>query len=224
MRRLALPRPVALAVLVLGLLAALAALALTTVARPTQTLTATAAPGGRAPLVLTAPGVLESRPGPVTVTARGEGDVLLAVGREDDVLAWAGDAARTTLTRLSGPEVLAVETAPGASTAPDPEGSDLWVQEASGQGSASLTHDAPDGAWLLLVAGDGTGPAPQEVSLAWQEEAAPTWALPVLVAGLLLALLGAASLLARRRPAPAPAAQEPVPVGSRPAGGREDAP
>lgn len=192
-------RALPLLLLTAGLVLALVAVAVMTVARPTTTVTATASVRSGAPLVLTAPGVLESRDGPVTVRARGEGRLVLAVGRTDDVTAWAGDTARTTVTRLSSASVLAVRDRSGATTAPDPAGSDLWVQQATGTGSASLTHHPQPGSWLLLAAGDGSSPAPRTLTLGWREHRAPAWAVPVLVVGALALAAGALLLLRARR-------------------------
>ena len=183
----------------LGLVAALVALAVMTVARPTADVSATAtAPA--APVVVTAPGLLESRPGPVRVTASGEGPVLLAVGREDDVAAWVGAAAHATLTRLTAPTEVAVTTTEGELTAPDPAGSDLWLAEESGDGSAALTYQPGPGSSVLLAAGDGSGPAPA-VTLTWREATTPGWAVPLLVAGLLALVVGLLPLLLARRAA-----------------------
>jgi hypothetical protein len=198
-RRRARRRAAPLALAAAGLVLALTALAAMTVARPATTVTATASVRSAAPLLLSAPGVLESRDGAVTVRARGTGRVVLAVGREQDVTAWAGDTARTTVTRLASASVLATRDRSGAATAPDPAGSDLWVQQATGSGAASLTYHPRPGSWLVLAAGDGSGAAPRSLSLGWREHRAPDWAAPVLGVGLLLLLAGALPLL-RGRP------------------------
>src|SRR5699024_10759361 len=64
---------------------------------------------------------------------------------------------------------------------PDPAGSDLWVEEVSGSGEVVYEWTAEPGRWVMLAAGDGTGPAPQ-VELTWDREV-PT---PLLVPGLIL--------------------------------------
>ena len=198
----------------LGLVAVLIAVAVMTVARPTSAVSATAPAPSAAPVVVTAPGVLESRSGPVRVTARGEGPVRLAVGREDDVTAWVGAAAHATVTGLTSATEVAVSTTEGEPTTPDPEGSDLWVEEDAGDGSASLEHDPQPGAWLLLAAGDGSTPAPA-LTLTWDEPTTPGWALPLLVVGAVALVLGALPLLLARFGGRAARLAERVPAPSR---------
>jgi hypothetical protein len=191
-----------LPVLVAGLLAlaGLAALSIGTVQRtlwlPDDEVTATARIAGSAPVVITEPGVLELRNGPVRVTARSRGGtpVLLAVGRETDVKAWVGPAAHTRLTGLAGQGAFAVETTEGEPTVPDPAASDLWVQRETGGGRAAITYDREDGRWLLLAASDGTAAAPAEITMTWPREVSTPWSAPLIVAGVVL-LLAAAALL-----------------------------
>lgn len=207
------------AVVLLALLGAVAlgvGIAMRTVWLPDDQVTATARLDGTRPLVVSAPGLLEMRPGPVTVTATSPDDapVLIARGREEDVQAWVGDAAHHVLTGLSGPTALEIEDAgtPPADAdpadpadpdpavpdpaVPDPAGSDLWVQSESGTGEASLTWDDPQGRWLLLFAGDGTAPAPQEVSLTWPREVTTPWSTPLTVTGAVLLALASAGAAA----------------------------
>ena len=43
---------------------------------------------------------------------------------------------------------------------PDPAGSDLWVDETTGNGSAELVWTPRDGRWTLLAAATGEDPGP----------------------------------------------------------------
>jgi hypothetical protein len=210
---------------------------------PDDTWTATADVDDPGLAIVTAPGVLEMRPGPVTVTARGEGPVVLALGREEDVQAWLADAPITTVTGLTSATELSTSPAGGsaagpaggsatdpaadptadptadataqppaegdAASLPDPATSDLWVETVIGDQEASFVPNPPDGRWLVMAASDGTGPAPTELTLTWQRDVdVPFWAVPLVVAGILVALVGLAvlgvvtlgSLLDRRRP------------------------
>ncbi|TGY76973.1 hypothetical protein E5226_17420, partial [Cellulomonas shaoxiangyii] len=86
---------------------------------------------------------------------------------------------------------------------PDPTGSDLWVAEASGAGSAELTWTAQPGRWSVLAV--GTGEAPLQLSLAWPQVVTTPWLVPCVVVGSLLllislALLARGLLRGRRRP------------------------
>jgi hypothetical protein len=82
----------------------------------------------------------------------------------------------------------------GASEQPDPTDSDLWVAQATGDGSARLVWPAQDGRWSLLVA--GTGDSAPTLSLAWPRVVTTPWLWPLVILGSLMAL-AAAALLAR---------------------------
>ncbi|WP_461022556.1 hypothetical protein [Thalassiella azotivora] len=194
-------RVLAVGTAVLGLVALGAGIGLRTVWLPDDQVSASATLSEPGPLVHTAPGLLEARPGPVTVTAERSdgGPVLLALGREADVLAYA-DGVRTTV--LDGfdaeqPSRLTTTTREAAEAPPaltGPAGSDLWVRTETGTGSATLDYDPGEGRWLVLAAGDGTSPAPGTVTLTWPREVSTPWATPLVALGALL-LLGAAGLL-----------------------------
>ena len=204
---------------VLGLLAVGAGVGLRTVWLPDDTVVARASVADPGVVVTTAPGVLEARPGPVTVSARtsDDGPVLLAIGRQGDVEAYVEGLARARLTGFGGPDGSALTSSgdEGDPTVADPATSDLWVQRATGTETATLRYDPPPGRWLLLAAGVGTAPAPSTITLTWPSPVSTPWAVPLIVIGalLLLAAVGLAlpqlrgvrARLGRRRAAPAPA-------------------
>src|SRR5690606_25138788 len=84
---------------------------------------------------------------------------------------------------------------------PNPAGSDLWVAEAVGTGSAELTWIDTPGRWSLVAATDGTGPAP-EIELEWGRQVSTPWLVPGIVVGAIVLVAGATmfvlDLLARR--------------------------
>jgi len=197
----------------LGVAALAVGVGLRTVWLPEDVVRAALSVDEAVPLLVTAPGVLEARPGPVTVEASSDGDtpLLLAVGREHDVEAWVGDAAHTTVTGFAGDAALTSETTEGEVEVPDPAGSDLWVQTVAGEGTVTLEYEAPDGRFLLLAAADGATPAPGQLTLTWPREVTTPWSLPLTVLGALLLLAALALLVASRRrartsrtPAPEP--------------------
>jgi len=94
-------------------------------------------------------------------------------------------------------ETAASTTGDGADAAsgrPDPTDSDLWVAQATGDGSAKLVWPAQEGRWSLLVA--GTGDSAPSLSIAWPRVVTTPWLWPLVILGSILAL-GAAALLAR---------------------------
>ncbi|GHS87961.1 hypothetical protein AGMMS50218_10780 [Actinomycetota bacterium] len=129
--------------------------------------------------------------------------------RTDQVAAPAptGDASAATPTDAAGSTESAEPTEPAAEPSPsgtaagdattdgpavdvaDPTGSDLWVAQATGTGSASLQWTAQPGRWSLVAANLGAGPA--TVALAWPQVVTTPWLWPGVLVGALLLLTAA---------------------------------
>lgn len=183
-----------------GLAAIAVGVAQRTVWLPDDEVTATATLPSGVPLAVTEPGVLEMRDGPVSVevtSPSADAPALLAVGRENDVLAWVGEAAHARVGGLVDEHQLEVTTVDGETPVPDPAGSDLWIQEEVGTGGATFVYDPPEGSWLVLAAGTGEGAAPNQLEITWPREVTTPWSVPLIVTGslLLLAALGLLVLL-----------------------------
>ena len=88
------------------------------------------------------------------------------------------------------PSASATGAVAGGATAAlaDPTGSDLWVAQATGNGTATLTWDAKPGRWSLLVA--SLGESSPVVELAWPRTVTTPWLWPGVVGGVLLVLAG----------------------------------
>jgi hypothetical protein len=150
--------------------------------------------------------------GDVDITVKSGGPFTLAVGRAADVDAWVGDAAHLRVTGV-GEEELETEFTEGEATVPDPSGSDLWTSEETVEGS--VTHhwiNPAEGDFSILLVSDGTAAAPSDISITEPNDASTPLAVPLIVAGALLAVLGIALLFVsprstgsgRGRPTPAP--------------------
>lgn len=199
------------ALAVLGLALLLVGVGMRTVWLPDSDVSASADLSD-APVALTAPGVMEMRPGPVTVRAEGEGTVHLARMREQDAVAWVGESAHVTVTGLDDERTLSTERTDGEAEVPDPTGSVMWLDGAFGDGGAELTWEDRPGRYLLVVAADGTT-APEQLTLTWTREVSTPWAVPLMVVGgVLLAAAAALAVLLRvlgRRTRPAGADPDP---------------
>ncbi|WP_205484219.1 hypothetical protein [Arthrobacter sp. Alg241-R88] len=183
----------AVALVLLGLLTLLAGIGQKTIWAPSETFTASApADSEAAPLTVIDGNLRTLHGGTVKINIEGDGNFLLAAGRPDDVDAWVGQTAHNTVTGVSEDgKALQVEHADGEATTPSPAGSDLWVstENASGQLEYSWTPPA-DGDWTLLLASDGTKPAPASISMTFPNDTSTPWAIPLMVLGSLLILGG----------------------------------
>ncbi|WP_396045673.1 hypothetical protein [Cellulomonas sp. P22] len=102
-----------------------------------------------------------------------------------DATAPTDEAAPSDETATDG----AAAAADAAAVLADPRGSDLWVAESSGEGSATLTWTAQPGRWSLLVA--SVGDEVPTLTMSWPRTVTTPWLVPALVVGLLLLAAGA---------------------------------
>ncbi|MFJ6356501.1 hypothetical protein [Pseudarthrobacter oxydans] len=194
----------AVALVLLGLLTLLAGIGQRTIWAPSETFTASApADAAAAPITVIDQNLRTLHGGTVKIDIEGDGNFMLAAGRPDDVDAWVGQAAHNTISGVSEDRAsLQVEHTDGETTVPNPAGSDLWVstENASGELEYSWTPPA-DGDWTLLLASDGTQPAPASISMTFPNDTSTPWAVPLMVLGSLLVVAGIvlALLSARRR-------------------------
>lgn len=166
----------------------------------------------------------------IRATAPGEQEVTLVVGREVDVTGWVGqephgvvtglsDWDRLATTQVTPDEAAAEDEAPAegtetpaeeaeetaeadeaAAVGVDPAGSDMWVAEASGAGSASLRWSDQPGRWQLLAAGVGEGATAPTLELSWPREVETPYLWPGVIGGIVLVLLGLGIGAASMRP------------------------
>ncbi|WP_411722542.1 hypothetical protein [Mycetocola sp.] len=160
---------------------------------------------------------LTEQPGQQSLTVSGSDEVFLAYGRTADVLAWLGDSPYNALTVDSENDSLKAsvvtpepvendEAAPEEGTEPpteeeqaaaeaeavaqaNPAGSDLWLAEYSEEGALVQTISVPDDVSVIL-ASNGTDPAPDRVEVSWPIDNATPWAGPLIAGGILLLLVG----------------------------------
>jgi len=199
----------AVALVLLGLLTLLAGVGQKTIWAPAETVTASApADGTAAPLTVIDEKLRTVHGGTVKINVKGEGSFMLAAGRPDDVDAWVGKTAHNTVSGVSEDnKSLQMTHTDGEAAAPSPAGSDLWVSTENASGELNYTWNAPaDGDWSLLLASDGTKPAPSTISMTFPNDTSTPWAVPLMVLGGLLVLAGLALLVLK-------------PKGGQPVGG-----
>ena len=121
--------------------------------------------------------------------------IVAAYGLSSDVVAWVGDASYTLITWDDEAQELVSETVKGTeATVPDPVGSDLWYQDYRGAGELGITLNVPDDVALLLAT-DGTLPAPQAVSVTWPVNNDSPFAVVLILVGFAALLLGLIALI-----------------------------
>lgn len=72
---------------------------------------------------------------------------------------------------------------------PDPVGSDLWLEEFTGE-DASITKMNVPASVSVIIASDGTKPAPNTVGINWPVDNRTPFAGPLIVGGMVLGLFG----------------------------------
>ncbi|MFF1633733.1 hypothetical protein [Leifsonia sp. NPDC058248] len=100
----------------------------------------------------------------------------------------SGSTATPTPTPTATPSPSATApatTAPGA----NPAGSDLWLEEFDGTDAKLTRMNVPDGV-SVIIASDGTNPAPNAVRVVWPLDTSTPWAGPLIIAGLALLVVG----------------------------------
>ncbi|GGF38864.1 hypothetical protein [Subtercola lobariae] len=141
--------------------------------------------------------------GEQTVTFSGSPKVFAAYGRTDDVKAWLNGASYADLTVNTGSKPSLTSTivpadpagaANVASGSVDPAGSDLWLEEYTADSSMTRTFSLPAG-YSLIVADDGTAPAPTTVRISWPLDDSTPLAVPFLLTGAIFVVIGLILLL-----------------------------
>jgi hypothetical protein len=176
-----------------------AGIAQRTILRGPESVTESVTVSGDAPFTLIDGSVLTSHPGAQSLSVQGTGTVFAAYGRSSDVTAWL---ARTDYTRLGVDEEGAITTtevaaasapAPGADgvvpAMPSPVGSDLWLEEFQRDGALTTSLQLPQ-EMSVLVASDGSSPAPADIQVTWPIESNTPWAGPLIVGGGILLAFG----------------------------------
>lgn len=142
--------------------------------------------------------------GQANVVMRGDA-AFSALANTRDAEAWLAPFDHVELT--IDPATQSVVTTPVPGTAPttdalavddegnavplDPRGSDLWLDERSGDEGVSRMAVEAVGEQSIIIAGSGAEPLPKGAALVWVQDRATPWAGPLLAAGGLFAVVGA---------------------------------
>jgi hypothetical protein len=125
-----------------------------------------------------------------TATAAESDRIVMAWGRQSDVMAYIGNVsyqlieARGTEGKLVSKKVTGTEIA-----TPDPYDSDLWVEHFEGEKYISHDVTTPK-ANLILVATDGALPAPKKVTITWKMDIDQSVPTNLFYGGLAIGIIG----------------------------------
>lgn len=150
-----------------------------------------------APYVLIDGAVLGAHPGAQNVRIEGSGPIFASYARTADATSWLSTSDYVHVTPAADGALdsalvapASSDTADGASSEPPtPQGSDLWLDEYEGTGTLDETLQLPDG-MSLLIAADGTAPAPAAITVTWPIRNATPWAGPLILGGCVLLVAG----------------------------------
>lgn len=169
-----------------------------------------------APYTLVTGEALNALPGTQTLRITGDGTIFMAYARTGDLKAWLSDSTYNDVTATADGDLDATlvvpdepapatpdpaasaspslepttDVAPAADTAGrSPVGSDLWLDEYQQEDLLVEPLDLPE-AMSVLIASDGTAPAPSNLSVSWPIANSTPWAGPLFVLGGLLMALG----------------------------------
>jgi hypothetical protein len=169
---------------------------------PPGSVSATSAKATDQQYVLLDSKTLRSHPGSQTVALTGDGPVFVAYGRQADVAAWLEGSSYAQLEVDADSGALTEAIVPAdpagaenvASGSANPAGSDLWLEEYSGESTLTRTINVPAG-YSAIIASDGEAAAPSEIRVSWPLDNSTPWAVPLLLAGSFVLLVGLALLL-----------------------------
>lgn len=180
--------------LIAGVLVA-AGVAQRTVLKPADHITATAAVPSGVHYVVVPGSVLRSHPGQQSLHLSGGAVAFAAYGRTSDVTAWLSGQRYAQLNvdaagALGRPAVRTAPVVAGLTGGtPDPNGADLWIDQRRAQGSLDWTVDVPS-TMSVIIASTGAAPAPSDIRLTWPVRTSTPLAVPLIIAGGALAVLG----------------------------------
>lgn len=138
---------------------------------------------------------LNTYAGSQTLTISGSDEVFAAYGRTSDVLAWVGGARYNAVSYDATTDSLTSTLVKGAeNTVPDPNGSDLWIDDYKKDKTLTLTVKVPEDISFIIIS-DGKKAAPADIRVAWPLDNATPWAGPLLIGGAVVLIIGLGLLL-----------------------------
>jgi len=166
-----------------------------TILAPPSSVELSVATSGSAPLTVIEGSTLQSHSGRQTIKIDGDDAVTAAYGRTSDVYAWIGDASYNLVTVDPATGQLVTTVHSGAeNSVPSIADSDLWYDDYQDTRHLQLSVTLPSDD-ALLIAADGTEPAPSHISISWPLDDSTPWTGPLIIGGAVLLIFGLVMLL-----------------------------
>lgn len=157
---------------------------------PSDTVTAHAELPNETSTVVVEPGMLNLYSGKATLTATGEGDITIAQASKENVDAWVGDSAHADITGLSSQTQLSVTSKDGDPVNENPATADLFTTVQTGASQQSLDWDQDAGRTAFLIGTESGDKHLSDVAITFSRDAASPFAVPLLIVGGILILVG----------------------------------
>jgi hypothetical protein len=126
---------------------------------------------------------------PTATTAESE-RIVMAWGRQGDVMAYIGNVSYQLIEARGAEGELTLKSVAGTEIAtPDPYNSDLWVEHFEGEKYLSSDVTTPK-ANLILIATDGALPAPKKVTITWKMDIDHSVPTNLFYGGLVIGIVG----------------------------------
>jgi hypothetical protein len=116
--------------------------------------------------------------------------VFIGIARASDVDAYLGTTNRLELVGDNERGQLLTRLRGNQPTVTDPALSDIWAVSVRAKGAATVAWPSTAGQWTLVMASNGTDPAPASVMVTWSGRQTETFA-PVLIAIGVVLMVGA---------------------------------
>ena len=185
--------------IVMGLVAGFIGVAQKTIWAPSEQIVAHADLADPGPVVVIEPGVLNLYEGVADLKVEHDGPISVARASKENVDAWVDSAAHTKVTGVKSETELRTEKVDGDEETPSVKDADLFTSVESGESELNMHWEEDPGRTAFVVSSDGKAQIDGKVSISWPNSASTPWAIPLMVIGVILIILGIVlAFLARR--------------------------
>lgn len=176
--------------IVVGLITGLIGVAQKTIWAPDDQIVAQADLGDPGSVVVIEPGVLNLYDGAADLKVEHEGPISIARASKENVDAWVDSAAHTKVTGVKSETELRTEKVDGDEETPAVNDADLFTSVESGDSELSMHWEEDPGRTAFVVSSDGKTQVDGKLSISWPNPASTPWAIPLMVIGAILIILG----------------------------------